>query len=177
MKNWHTTNVPNYALRPNFLTESEIERTKERIDDLPFVKAEVSGSPVYQPDHRNCDVAGIIYTQDIYLHDKIHDEARIINRKLWKLDINKHARPLIGAMRYAEGQFFRSHKDKAEDNERALSITVCLREDSGCLAIEGEDVPLQAGDMVVFPSDVAHEVKTVTSGIRESLVLWINFNS
>jgi len=82
---------------------------------------------------------------------------------------------------YNKGDFYGPHYDADEKNKRILSISVQL---SNPLDYEGGDLCLygiggspspvtnEQGTVIVFPSDLLHEVEPVTKGTRHSLVQW-----
>ena len=94
---------------------------------------------------------------------------------------------------YYEGDFYdwhtdtlNSHNDKQKKHTRKVSATVFLNDpdeyEGGELDIEiegpkkdprYETFKLHKGSIVVFPSRMWHRVRPVTSGVRKSLILWI----
>ncbi len=80
--------------------------------------------------------------------------------------------------RYGPGVGFGPHYDRIEDqsNPRVLSFVMALSGPGGCdggeLVIAGELVALAQGDAAVFSSLAMHEVGTIYSGRRDSLVRW-----
>jgi len=82
---------------------------------------------------------------------------------------------------YNVGDFYGVHKDADETNGRILSVSVQLSKPSEyeggdlCLyGIGGSPSPLEnaQGTVIIFPSDILHEVERVTKGTRYSLVQW-----
>jgi len=87
--------------------------------------------------------------------------------------------------RYTEGQQYGWHMDlgSSEASLRKITIVVELTDiashfGGGIEIFYGDDinprVSLNAGDALVFPSFVMHRACRVQSGVRWSLVLWIN---
>jgi len=87
--------------------------------------------------------------------------------------------------RYTEGQQYGWHMDlgAGQASLRKISIVVELAEAAsqvggGIEIFYGDDinpkVKLNAGDVLVFPSFVMHRASRVQSGVRWSLVTWIN---
>ena len=84
--------------------------------------------------------------------------------------------------RYAGGQAYGSHVDDAlmagarTDVSFTLSLTDPGDYEGGALVVEDllEDrrIRLEAGDMVVYPSDTLHRVEAVTRGERLAVVGW-----
>lgn len=85
---------------------------------------------------------------------------------------------------YKRGDFYSTHMDmfpiKSPDDpvfDRKLGCTVMLSDpksfSGGELVIMGEEIPLERGSVVVFPSFVPHEVKPVKRGVRKVLVSWL----
>jgi len=81
---------------------------------------------------------------------------------------------------YREGDFFMRHadRDRAGTNRRAVSIIVFLNHDytGGELKFFGEDAAIAVqpdeGQLIAFRSDTPHEVTSVTSGERFTVVSW-----
>ena len=87
---------------------------------------------------------------------------------------------------YTTGNYIRSHNDLREleaDGARKLTIVALLNNDfaggefrmmipeqfnSGMIPIE-----LEAGDVIIFPSYVPHEVCDITDGSRITLTTWV----
>jgi len=87
--------------------------------------------------------------------------------------------------RYTEGQQYGWHMDlgAGEASLRKISIVVELTDAAshiggGIEIFYGDDinprVKLNAGDVLVFPSFVMHRASRVQSGVRWSLVTWVN---
>jgi PKHD-type hydroxylase len=120
--------------------------------------------------------------------------ATLANREFWNFELS-----LIGGVQYAtynEQSFFTWHTDELATPygplspahwvrlNRKLSVTVHLSEPDdysggdlqlkdrlgNLMAIEGVR---EQGTVVVFPSNVAHTVTPVTSGVRNSLAGWV----
>lgn len=79
-----------------------------------------------------------------------------------------------------EGGHFSQHYDlgAASASFRKISISVQLSDSSdyegGDLDLHGFGVaPKEKGDVIIFPSFIAHQVTPVTRGTRESLVAWV----
>ena len=83
---------------------------------------------------------------------------------------------------YKQGDFYGLHKDADEENKRVLSISVQLSKpkdyEGGDLKFEkycrydGRPIERAQGTVIIFPSNLYHEVTPVTMGIRYSLVQW-----
>ena len=98
--------------------------------------------------------------------------------RLKSLDLINLNNSFIGFVRYHEGGFFAKHVDGPE---RAYTIIVQLSEDSeytgGDLVVLNQVVDKVKGNTVVFGTQVPHELKKVTSGTRNALVIWLDKSS
>ena len=98
--------------------------------------------------------------------------------RLKSLDLINLNNSFIGFVRYHEGGFFAKHVDGPE---RAYTIIVQLSEDSeytgGDLVVLNQVVGKVKGNTVVFGTQVPHELKKVTSGTRNALVIWLDKSS
>ena len=79
---------------------------------------------------------------------------------------------------YRLGDFYGLHKDADKENNRVLSITVQLSKSSnyegGDLVFDYDKHPIERaqGTVIIFPSNLYHEITPVTMGMRYSLVQW-----
>ena len=84
---------------------------------------------------------------------------------------------------YNVGQHYDWHSDSMllskEEIIRKLSVICMLSDKSeyegGVLELEGVgEMPLNKGDVLVFPSFLRHRVTPVTNGLRKTAVVWID---
>lgn len=81
-------------------------------------------------------------------------------------------------LRYREGEFYRQHVDSFKDRPRAISCSFSLNDDyeGGEFAFFDREIKVKAdkGDAIMFPSNFMypHEILTVTSGVRYSIITW-----
>ena len=94
----------------------------------------------------------------------------------FELDLNLGMAQLTA---YHAGQFYEWHTDlgAGDTSLRKISVVVeLLHSDNltgGGLEILNQNVRLQPGDAVVFPSFALHRALPVVSGVRWSLVQWV----
>lgn len=79
---------------------------------------------------------------------------------------------------YHPGQFYEWHTDLGVGETSLRKITVVVELShvdlvGGGLEILNQNVRLQPGDAVIFPSFALHRALPVASGIRWSLVQWV----
>lgn len=115
-----------------------------------------------------------------------------INDENFKYDINKFSGNDIQYTKYTQGSFFTWHTDqditsfdKSTESIRKLSFTLQLSDpmdytggDVQFYSINGDNsksffAPRERGSMIVFDSRTPHRVRKIKSGIRKSLVGWI----
>ena len=100
------------------------------------------------------------------------------------------AREGAGFIRYPDGGFYRSHRDRAttpawpDAARRRIALVVFLNSSNGDaggfsggtlrLFVDASpvDVCPQAGLLVAFPADALHEVTAVHGGTRDAIVDW-----
>lgn len=81
-------------------------------------------------------------------------------------------------LRYREGEFYKQHVDSFKDRPRSISCSFSLNDDyeGGEFAFFDREIKIKAnkGDAIMFPSNFMypHEILTVTSGIRYSIITW-----
>jgi len=85
---------------------------------------------------------------------------------------------IIQIATYAEGEYYKEHRDAGPpEYYRKLSLTVQLNDPSEYEGGEfvfkefGEQ-KLEKGQACIFDPTLLHEVKTVTKGVRHSIVAW-----
>lgn len=117
--------------------------------------------------------------------------GRLTNESTWRLNVTPSY--LTTLIRYSKGSFYRWHRDgpgtesleaSANKPNRAISIVAALSDprsyEGGVLrfqAADGRELAderVQAmGSVTVFPSQLAHCVEPVESGVRYSLAAWM----
>jgi predicted 2-oxoglutarate/Fe(II)-dependent dioxygenase YbiX len=89
-------------------------------------------------------------------------------------------------MRYFPGFFFSKHRDQTEARTktkpkvRIVSVSICVADEyeGGDLVLYDENGVainnhLTAGSLLAFDSTILHEVKPVTTGVRDVIVSWL----
>lgn len=86
----------------------------------------------------------------------------------------------LALVRYRQGGFYRAHQDNHESEIRTVTIIAVLHTEftGGELSFFGGDliVPLRPGQVCMFPAtfQYPHSVEAVRSGVRYSMVTWLN---
>ena len=115
-----------------------------------------------------------------------------INDENFKYDINKFSGNDLQYTKYTEGSFFSWHTDQDltsfDENTksiRKLSFTLQLTDPSQYTggeiqfyAVSGDKTksfiaPKEVGTIIVFDSRTAHRVRKIKSGVRKSIVGWV----
>lgn len=94
----------------------------------------------------------------------------------------------VNIIKYEQGSFFKQHTDSSrndveESNKRFRSLVVQLSDES---EYEGGELLLykgnntitaskEIGNIILFNSDIVHEVSPILSGTRYSLVCWFKY--
>lgn len=135
---------------------------------------------------RSCDIRWIA---EQWIFDKVVPIVNHANQDSgWNLEY-EYLEPLQFT-EYKTGQFYDWHVDSyphtKNGEQRKLSFTIMLSDPEeysggmfhavgGLPNVEKEwnmEVPLEKGDIVLFPSFVPHKVSVVDQGVRRSLVGW-----
>jgi len=125
-----------------------------------------------------------------WIFQKLNNVIESINDSVFRYDLAGFES--IQYTKYLKGGFYRKHSDyiygQVLNSEqtfciplvRKLSLTVMLNDDyeGGDLILHhdgrsGIPIDKKRGRIIFFPSDIVHEVTTVTSGERNSLVIWV----
>lgn len=75
--------------------------------------------------------------------------------------------------RYLPGDYIKLHNDNYKNNNRKVTIIFGINDQytGGELYIDNTEFKILRGDMLLFSSEIMHEVKTVTGGVRDIIVV------
>ena len=123
-----------------------------------------------------------------FVNDKVIKLFNIANQQIWKykLELDEIETPKI--LKYTSNSFYSWHPDFGNGSEstRKLSMIIQLsNEDSYtggelefCLPQDGETdcpcAPKTKGTVIIFNPLLIHRIKSVTSGVRYSLLTWVH---
>jgi SM-20-related protein len=169
-------------VRPEFYLASDCTRLRAAMDSGAASRAEIyaDGYRVDEDARRAFEVA--------VADDVIDDVQRALERirpevsRFFGIGLSDEEGP--GFLRYPIGGFYGRHRDVSpewgERFPRRISVVVFLTTagehgEGGLLRVylPGScDIAPCAGTLVAFPSDVPHEVRPVTAGVRDVIVDW-----
>ena len=170
----------------DLFTPQELDAIEAYGDRLMPMRATIEGRRE-NPDHtRITRVAWMERNPDTaWLHARLEEAVMVMNTEFYKYDLFG----LVEAFQYtvydgAEGGHYNWHVDLGKDSiePRKISLSLQLSDPSryeGCnLVLEAGDGPYIAerarGTLIAFPSYVLHRVSPIESGVRKSLVVWVN---
>jgi PKHD-type hydroxylase len=115
-----------------------------------------------------------------WLGNEIFKTIQFVNKKYYNFDLNEENFQLH-ILRYDLGGHYETHIDiglNELDSKRKLSFSLRLNNsyEGGRLrffGVQEASKNLELGDIIIFPSYLAHKVEPVTSGVRWALVGWI----
>ena len=140
---------------------------------------------------KNIRKSKIVWLRDKCLTEQLFYSVNLYNQQNWNYDLDGCDGIQYGT--YSDGGFYDWHIDEESEIHningkaliRKLSMTIWLNDpneyEGGEFDIEVkgpfEDIryntlKLKKGSIVIFPSDMWHRVRPVTSGVRKSLVTW-----
>ena len=132
--------------------------------------------------HRDCDITWL--PQDLrnhslsYMWRTLFDLVKAVNESMWRFDLVSFAER-AQFTRYDLSGHFSYHMDLGDDvlSERKVSVVVLLSDpadfEGGELQLFPDTtIPMEQGDVVMFPSYMVHRLTPVTKGQRFSLVVW-----
>ena len=121
-----------------------------------------------------------------WLYARLEQIVQQLNNQYYKYEIYKELREPLQYTVYdsSRGGHYNWHVDLGKDSiePRKISLSLQLSDPSryeGCnLVLEAGDGPYIAerarGTLIAFPSYVLHRVSPIESGVRKSLVVWVN---
>ena len=170
----------------DLFTPQELDAIEAYGDRLMPMRAELEGRRENPDDMRITRVAWLERNPDIaWLHARLEEAVMVMNTESYKYDLFG----FMEAFQYtiydgAEGGHYNWHVDlgKASIEPRKISLSLQLSDPAryeGCkLVLEAGDGPyvaeLARGTLIAFPSYVLHRVTPIESGVRKSLVIWVN---
>lgn len=163
---------------PKFLEKDECELLINKYN----IDSELSNAEVYHPNNiqrkRETRKSKVSFIEDIGI---------VGNRILHK--VKEHVGDIKGYepslddfqfTKYEEGDFFDWHADSNDTVFKDRFYTIVLQLNDGYVGGEfqlltNREITLEkgVGNLFIFPSEVVHRVKPITSGIRYSLVNWL----
>ena len=173
----------------NFLSNQEIEKLLDLIDQLPYVESGTGGDANFggfNPTTRRSQVKWIPKHDNFrFIYKKIVNHCKQLNEKIFSLNLNDYEN--IQYTEYTDKDWgtYNWHIDtmKIKDNSyRKLSVVVFLDNETDftggnfLIDIGGSIVNIEQkrGNMVVFNSYMSHCVTPIVYGKRKSLVLWLS---
>lgn len=162
----------------------ELTQIKKYTDNLPLEKGTLlNGEPVDE-NIRKCDVVFFGRNENnFWIFDKINSMINSVNDNFYNMDLFGYQDIQYTKYNSSGGKYV-SHLDINTGTNNAyltrkLSISILLNNTflGGDFFINlGEYnkhiIKMNAGDYVVFPSFLLHGVSEITTGERESLVVW-----
>lgn len=173
-----------FVAEPGVFTPAECSAIIAAAGD--FRPALIGGDdePIVDPAFRRADVAELEWTPDrTWILERLEACALRANEAAFGYDISAFfERPWV--IRYGVGGQYRWHIDLGPDvlTTRKLTMVVQLSDpadyEGGRLALHeaiacGGHAPQGQGDAVVFPAWALHQVESVRSGTRFSLIAWV----
>lgn len=150
-------------------------------------------SGFYSPDVRTCDLINMSDPNVIQKNYSIRSliDSRILQTVISAGDEYKKIYPRAvfncdtgyHLLRYKTGQFIKHHVDTSNTDHRVVSCSIQLNSKNEFTGgewefFEGETFSMtqDKGDMVMFPSNFCypHQIKTIESGVRYSIITWLN---
>ena len=127
----------------------------------------------------------VCWVDDSNVYELMDGLVAFANSKCeWNLDVN-FMEP-FQLTKYETGDFYDWHIDESnwsigkrpENRIRKISFTILLNDEfeGGEFILytsEKKEIPLKKKDIILFHADTPHKVNPITSGVRKSLVGWV----
>lgn len=175
----------------DFFTVEEVDNfcnDQAVFSDIGWANAEVTGAQLYQHNFRKTKVKTLRPVSSSPLLTKLIYGVVETNERQFKANVKSYFSESLNLLKYTQDNgYFKKHKDSYDDVTivtRKLSCIVMLSDPSdyvgGGLVFYGNAqgqtrfrLQTKKGALIMFPSDMYHEVTPVTSGTRLSLVMWV----
>jgi len=181
----NTINMADYYFFKNAFNDKELESIKKVAMEFPAVEA-ATGQELAERKEDSVRKSTVRWMtggkgQEDWIYKRIFDMVNEANNHLWNFNLSHAAESLQYTEYPPDGGHYDWHIDCGNhiQAQRKVSVTVQLNDDyeGGELELWRGQKPVTAlkekGCVVVFPSYMLHRVKPVTSGTRNSLVLWL----
>lgn len=174
---------------PKFFTDEEIDAfcSKHEVSSTNnWIDAKVTGPQNYNPSFRKTKLKLLSPSSTDYFLMKFVFGVMEANHKKFKKDIKTYLLEALNLLKYTKDlDHFKMHNDNGgAPSKRQLSCIVFLSNEDyyegGGLVFYGNKnkegrfrLQTEKGTLIVFPSEMFHEVTPVTNGTRLSLVMWV----
>jgi PKHD-type hydroxylase len=159
-----------------------IKNLDNNYQDGKIAGKDLDDNSKYNSKVRNVKVS---FKSDNWVNALLIGYMRYANYYNFHYDLSESDKEGVQFSKYNEGCFYKKHTDYGENDKhktRKLSLSLQLSDENeyegGELIlynhIQGNSFPVHKskGSLIVFDSRIVHEVTTVTSGTRYSLVKW-----
>ena len=143
----------------NALSEKEIKLLESNILEFYNHDTEIFHS-------LRADLIKIPLFLKVLIYEKLQAYAKKHNAEVGQIEFAKYRR-------YLPGDYIKPHNDNYKNENRKITIIFGVNDqyEGGELCIDGKEFKILKGDMLMFPSQIIHEVKTVISGVRDIVVV------
>jgi predicted 2-oxoglutarate/Fe(II)-dependent dioxygenase YbiX len=169
---------------PAFLDRETCARIRRAMDTGTAEAAEVLSGSIERQDAARSAVSVEIDPHETDAVERRLDGLRDAVARFFGVALDAREGP--GFLRYADGGFYRPHRDRADlpswpDAARRLVAVVTFLNgpgdfEGGLLRVYDDggvvEVRPEPGLLVAFPADLLHEVTTVCGGTRDAVVDW-----
>ena len=143
----------------NALSEQEIKHLENNILEFYNHDTEIFHS-------LRADLIKIPLFLKVLIHEKLQEFSKKYNVEVGEIEFARYRR-------YLTGDYIKPHNDNYKNDNRKITIIFGINDqyEGGELCIDGKEFKILRGEMLMFPSNVIHEVKTVTGGVRDIIVV------
>ena len=177
-----------YVVDPQF-PKQILETLTEQVKELTYDRSLINNKPSLEDlnsverGHRTSSSCWIPYNS--WIAGIMHNLFICANNEYFHFELN-HFDSDIQATRYEVGQHYGWHTDQFDvgfgrlTRKLSMSLVLDTEFEGGELELfhpllhQALRYDLKPGQVCIFPSWISHQVQPVTSGIRYSLVAWMN---
>jgi len=177
---------PHYVVYNGPFTNEELDRICNLMDQRPTERGRDRGN------FRISDISWIdLNTENSWIFEKLNPAFERMNDEHFQYNLTGYDHIQYSTYSGDKNGRYDWHMDMVygamppqQPENRKMSVSLMLNQEGidfegGSFEVNGssehraEKVPLNKGQLVMFPSFLIHRVAPVTKGIRKSLVIWI----
>lgn len=163
-------------MRPLIIHNAVTQEFLSSISDISIEQFKKARVAIGEEKNSTVSMQRRCWTKSVTDNEDINTTLKPIFTQYKDVETNGNIESNLILYREQDGGNYDLHQDVFyADDVRKLSMSILINDDftGGELLIMGEQINLQKGDAVIFPSFLPHSVAPVKTGSRLALVSWM----